>query len=191
MIIDGHMRSNYWGKRSDLKYYRTAVRYARLFAPRARSVLDVGSANCEYINWLDWIPHRVRLDRQKLAPLEGVESIRGDFMEFDPERKFDVVLCLQVLEHLDDPTPFTRKLLAQGKVVVISVPYMWPYRPRSSHVQDPVDQEKFLSWTGRPWLKMDIVKGRKSGVNRRLVAVFPGDACSPLQSLELRLRALR
>lgn len=190
-ITDGHERLDYWQRRSDLKYYRTAVRYARLFAPRARSVLDVGSANCEYINWLDWIPSRTRLDLQPLGELEGVETIRGDFMQFDPARTFDLVLCLQVLEHLHQPEVFTRKLLAQGKVVIISVPYKWKPRPRSSHVQDPVDEEKLLSWTGRPWLKMDITKGRTTSANRRLVAAFKGDACSRLQALELRWRAMR
>lgn len=190
MKMNAHERPGYWGSRTGLKYYRTAVRYARLFAPRARSVLDVGSADCEYINRLDWVPDRVRLDRRRLTPLPGVTDVRANFMRFDPDRRFDLILCLQVLEHLDEPEPFVRKLFAQGRVVIISVPYKWPLRPDSSHVQDPVDEEKFLSWTGRPWLKMKILEGRRKN-DGRMVAAFRGDACSTAQSLELRWRAMR
>ncbi len=190
-IPDGHNRPDYWETRSDLRYYTTAIRYAQRFAPWARSVLDVGSANCEYISQLDWVPDRVRIDLQAIVPIEGVETLQGDFMSYDPGRRFDLVMCLQVLEHLENPEAFAHRLLDFGKVVIISVPYRWPPRPLSSHVQDPVDREKLLSWTGRPWLKMKIVKGRKRKSPRRLVAVFKGDACSPLRSLALRWRARR
>jgi hypothetical protein len=190
-IPDDHHTPRYWASRSDQPYYRTAVRYARQFARGARSVLDVGSANCEYINWMDWIPERVRIDLQAIKPIEGAQTIQSDFMTYAPDRRFDLVLCLQVLEHLEEPGVFAHRLFALGRIVIISVPYRWPPRPGSSHVQDPVDEAKLLSWTGRPWLKMRVVKGRKSKSPRRLVAVFQGDACSPLRSIGLKRRAKR
>lgn len=51
---------------------------------------------------MDRIPRRERLDVRPLRPLEGVTDTQADFMNHEPGRVFDVVLCLQVIERLQD-----------------------------------------------------------------------------------------
>ena len=63
--------------------------------------------------------------------------------------QYDIVTCLQVLEHVRPAEEFAQKLLAVGNTVIVSVPYKWPFGKTASHVQDPVDEEKLFSWFGR------------------------------------------
>jgi hypothetical protein len=74
--------------------------------------------------------------------------VAADFYEFESAERFDLVLCLQVLEHLDRPGPFARKLLAAGRTTIISVPHEWPGWVTEEHVHDPVDESKLRAWTG-------------------------------------------
>jgi trans-aconitate methyltransferase len=75
--------------------------------------------------------------------------IQADFYTWKPDRNYDVVLCLQVLEHLDNPKEFAQKLLQVGKTVIISVPYKWKEGSCKYHTQDPIDKEKLKGWVGR------------------------------------------
>ncbi len=178
-----------WNFRSHQRYYRRTIKLAKRFAPWARSVLDVGSNNSQYIERLDWIAHRERLDLLALQPIEGVIDTRSDFMEFEPGRAYDLVLCLQVIEHLQDPAAFCQKLLASGRVVIISVPYQWPANAKEDHLHDPVDEAKLKSWTGRRPLRQEIVKDFEGPCSLRLVTLYAGDRCSLAQALRLRWKA--
>ncbi len=178
-----------WNFRSHQRYYRRTVKLAKRFAPWARSVLDVGSNHSRYIEKLDWIAHRERLDLLVLEPIEGVIDIRADFMEFEAERAYDLVLCLQVIEHLEDPAAFCQKLLASGRVVILSVPYQWPAEAKDDHLHDPVDEAKLWSWTGRKPLRQEIVKDLEGACSLRLLSLYAGDPCSLTQALRLRWKA--
>lgn len=163
----------YWESRKRLQYYQDVLRLARRHAPDARSVIDVGSKSIPFVRQLDWIPQKVTLDLRPRAPVRGCTNLTGDFMTMTFAEPFDLVLCLQVLEHLQDPAAFTRRLLATGRTVIISVPYRWRQGLEASHVQDPVDETKLLGWTARPWVEHTIAR-EHSGVER-LVVVVPGD----------------
>lgn len=54
-----------------------------------------------------------------------VSLIETDFYKFNPSEKYDLVICNQVMEHVDDPAAFAQKLLSIGKVVIASVPYRY------------------------------------------------------------------
>jgi hypothetical protein len=129
---------SYWEARRDLRYYGEVVLLARAHVPAGRSVLDVGANETEVLERLEWFERRVALDVNEIPPRAGVETVAADFNEFEPAERFDLVLCLQVLEHLDRPGPFARKLLAAGRTTIISVPHEWPElgdrgaRPRSN-----------------------------------------------------------
>lgn len=190
-VPDEAAESTYWLQRRHQRYYKQMFKWVRRYGRHAESVLDVGSNNCEYTNWLDWIPYRERVDRARLFPLPGVVNTQKDFMEYEPGRVFDVVICMQVIEHLADPAPFCRKLLATGKMVLISVPYQWPPGTQPDHVHDPVDEAKLLNWAGRPWLTHIIVSEGRLKNSSRLMALFAGDACPWHQKLRLRWKLLR
>jgi hypothetical protein len=120
----------------------------RLGADR-KSLIDVGSAGCPYLDWFEFIPERTSLDLRKPYQAEGVVSIKGDFLAWEPPGRYDLVTCLQVLEHVPDAAGFAQKLLSIGDVVIVSVPYKWPAGRSKHHVHDPVDEAKMQSWFGR------------------------------------------
>jgi hypothetical protein len=158
-----------------MMYYREVVRLALAHAPDARSVIDVGSMNSPFILRFDWIPEKASLDLYKQGRLRRVKNIRADFLTWQPDRMYDLVLCLQVLEHLDKPAPFARKLLACGRRVIVTVPYRWPPGHEPSHVQDPVDEAKLAAWLGRPWIE-HLIAREADDPFARLIVVVDGTA---------------
>jgi hypothetical protein len=162
--------TTYWSERKHFQYYAEVVRLARLHVPAGGSVLDVGAADTEVLGQLDWFRRRVALDRRPARPRPGIERVVSDFLDYRPPDPFDLVLCLQVLEHLQDAEAFTRKLLRTGRLVIVSVPYLWPAGLHPNHVQDPVDEAKLCAWAGRSPVETSVVLNGRD----RLVAVFRG-----------------
>jgi hypothetical protein len=161
--------TGYWERRRQFGYYAEAVRLARAHAPDGGSVLDVGSNETDVVGALEWFDRRVVLDRMLLEPRRGVETIMIDFMNYEPHDSFDVVLCLQVLEHIADPAPFARKLLATGRTVIVSVPYVWPAGVVANHLHDPIDEQTLRAWTGREPDETSVVVDNGK---ERLLAVY-------------------
>jgi 2-polyprenyl-3-methyl-5-hydroxy-6-metoxy-1,4-benzoquinol methylase len=161
----------YWEQRRQMAYYLEVIRFAREFAPSAQSVLDVGPNGTPLVCELDWIGSKTIVDLAK-ADIPGAKCIQINFLNYEPEQTFDLVLCLQVLEHVGPADVFARKLLDTGKIVIISVPYCWPARGCLQHVHDPVDRKKLLAWTGKASLTDTVVR---DGRRDRLIAVFEGN----------------
>ncbi len=159
----------YWEGRKDFRYFAEVTRMARAYAAAAETVLDVGPHQTTFVTQLSWIRHKTAIDLHNRPKMRGVQGIRGDFMEFEPPQRFDLVICLQVMEHLVEPAPFARKLLRDGHRVIVSVPYRWPKGQCKYHPQDPVDEDKIKAWMGRDWLEHAIVED--AGM-RRMVAVY-------------------
>lgn len=164
----------YWKRRQRMVYYQYLDRIVRKVGSKAKSMLDVGSGNAPYLDWFDWIPDRVSIDRAPPYESEHVVGIQADFLTHPFDRKFDLVTCLQVLEHVADAKPFAQHLLSIGRIVLISVPYRWPAGQTPGHVQDPVDLEKLNLWFGRPPNWSQIVREPFSGYEkgRRLFALY-------------------
>ena len=164
------VENTYWAERKDFRYYEEVVRFARHHVPQGGRVIDVGAGATKLLERMKWFDERVRLDQSEIPSRRGIEQIHLDFFEYRPLHDFDLVLCLQVLEHLDDPGAFAQKLFAIGRNVIISVPYKWPKGAHPPHVQDPVDEAKLEAWTGRKPAEMCIVH---DGADR-LIAVYRG-----------------
>jgi 2-polyprenyl-3-methyl-5-hydroxy-6-metoxy-1,4-benzoquinol methylase len=161
----------YWDKRKGLRYYREAVEMARTEAPDATSVVDVGSGGCQYITWIDWASFKVSIDPDAPCIASGVTAIKKDFMEIEEGSHYDLALCLQVLEHIEDPKPFAMKLMRTARIVVISVPYKWKRGETPGHVNDPIDEAKLEGWTGSKIKSSKIINDEGC---KRLVASFIG-----------------
>jgi len=159
----------YWDRRSHYRYYAEVVRLAREHVPDGGRVLDVGAYEAELLRQLDWFDERLALDLRYIMPRQGVKTLVADFRRYEPDGRYDLVLCLQVLEHLRDPDEIARKLLRTGRTVIVSVPYMWGPGGRGGHLHDPVDEAKLRLWTDRDPDESLIVDddGR-----RRLIAVY-------------------
>jgi hypothetical protein len=161
-------RPGYADARSDFNYYREVVRLARLHAPAGGAAIDVGSGDTTVIDALAAFTVRMTLDRRYIPPRPGIEHVTSDFLAWDPTRHFDLVMCLQVLEHLHNPGPFARRLFDVGGTVIISVPYRWPAGLHPGHVQDPVDERSLESWTGRTPIETLVVRDGRE----RLIAIY-------------------
>jgi hypothetical protein len=138
--------SSYWERRKNLLYFRYVDYMVCAVGANATSLIDVGSHNCEYLTWFPWIQDMASLDIRQPFEAPSIRSIKADFFEWEPDKKYDVALCLQVLEHIDDAPRFAAKLLTLANNVIVSVPYKWAEASAKSHVHDPIDRTKFNSW---------------------------------------------
>jgi hypothetical protein len=139
---------DYWQSRRDAVYLQRVAKLVQSVGCDARSILDVGSNRCPYLDWFEWIPRRVSVDLQAPYFSPTVEGIKADFLTWQAGEKFDLCLCLQVLEHVPDAGAFSRKLLASANRVIVSVPYLWSGSCKY-HVHDPVDDAKIAAWFER------------------------------------------
>jgi hypothetical protein len=135
----------YWASRRHMLYYQAIFQYAAVAGEGARTVLDVGGADTDYVNWLYWIPDRYVLDLEIVSPPPGVTAIQMDFLDYRPRTRFDLVLCCQVLEHVADPVAFCAHLREIATNLIVSVPYKW-LGNTPGHVNDPVDETKLEGW---------------------------------------------
>jgi len=139
----------YWEGRKNLVYYQIVRIIVSGLSRDAKNMLDVGSGNCPYLEWFPEVPERFSLDMRSPYESSFVKPIKADFLDWPNERRFDLVSCLQVLEHVPDAETFAKRLLDVSDVLVVSVPYKWPFGKTKSHVHDPVDEAKLLDWFGR------------------------------------------
>jgi hypothetical protein len=104
-------------------------------------------------------------------PVSDGSRHTADFLTFKPKQRFDICLCLQVLEHIPDARAFAQKLLASSPRVLISVPYLWAADSHVQHVHDPIDEAKVVAWFGQSPSFSMISTEHRTGV-RRLICYF-------------------
>jgi trans-aconitate methyltransferase len=160
----------YYESRKSMNYYRMVL--ALIQSLNYRTVVDVGSRRSPVLEQLPASKERVTLDRLAVRSPPGIRHIVADFTTWVPDKRYDLVLCLQVLEHLDEPAAFLQKLFATGEDVIVSVPYRWKKGACKYHLQDPVTLSKVVGWAGgrKPggyWIVED------NGL-KRLICLFRG-----------------
>ena len=167
-------RGNYWTRRSEMMYYRYVLEIAGELAKDATSLIDVGSHSTSIAEKFPWIRDRVALDLRKPYSSPTVRGVQADFLAYEPEKRFDFALCLQVLEHVPPVEEFAKKLLRVADRVLVSVPYKWPEGGCKYHCQDPVNEQKLAAWFGRTPDYTIVVQEplNVSASNRRLIAYF-------------------
>lgn len=166
--------TQYWRKRRRLAYYTLAIEYIKQYAGDRKTLLEVGGGVTRGVRYLNQLPHWDRVSVELPSPerrqLPGVRVVEQDFLAWAPDRSYDVVMCLQVLEHVADPTAFAAKLFSCAtRLVVISVPYQWKRGAEPTHSHDPVDRVKLKSWVGREPVQSRVVDAHPY---RRLVAAY-------------------
>lgn len=174
------MSEAYATQRKGMSYYKFVRSLLSFFEKNTKSIIDVGSSSIDNLSHLN-IPYKARLDTFKLKDIKGVESIQADWLEYECKKYFDIILCMQVLEHIDDDKiqAFAQKLLFSGKINIVSVPYRWKSGYCTWHVQDPVDEDKLYSWFQRSYDMSFYVKDKHDS---RLIAIYFSDH-SVFQSL--------
>lgn len=139
----------YWDQRKNSVYLQHVKALVSFIGRDQRSIIDIGSNACPYLDWFPWFDRRVSIDLHRPYAGPGIEALKGDFFHFDAKTHFDVALCLQVMEHIPDAKTFATMLLRLSPRVLISVPYKWKPDASTGHVHDPVDEAKVASWFGR------------------------------------------
>ncbi|ENH98078.1 hypothetical protein J416_01899 [Gracilibacillus halophilus YIM-C55.5] len=170
---------DYWNRRMYMFYYQYIDFLVRAFASDAHRLLDVGTANTQYIENFEWIPEKFSLDIENPYQSPNVTAIEQDFFQYTPARDFDFVTCLQVLEHIPNVEDFAQKLLAISDKVLISVPYMWPEGSEEGHIHDPINLDKVNRWMGREPSYYIIVeeplRNPNTGKSKRLICYYQKD----------------
>jgi hypothetical protein len=116
---------------------------------RLDSILDIGCLDTPVVTWGKF-GSRFSLDPLPREELPGVNAIRGKWPCQEIQLPVSVITCLQVVEHLDDPTEFCRQMLRNAThAVIVSVPWGWRKGTEPRHKQDPVDGAKLEAWMGR------------------------------------------
>lgn len=172
-------RDNYWSKRKDGLLYQTVKLLASAYVPDGKSILEVGCHTSSFIFELDWFEEKKVCDLPFLADywkdVQGVEFIAGDFYKLEFDRTFDLVLCTQVVEHLEDPKPFIQKLLSLGKTVILSTTYEVPEGLCKYHIQDPISLEKFEGWFETEFAATVIIDKPDQRIWKNIIGVVKKD----------------
>lgn len=165
------LAADYWEKRKDTLYYQVFRVLTQGLSIKANSMIDIGSGGCPYLDWFPNVPNRASLDIERPYTAPDIESITADFLNWQPSGTYDLVTCLQVLEHISDAGAFAQKLLSIGSIVVVSVPYKWRAGKTEGHVHDPVDEEKMKQWFQRE-PNFSYICREVAADKRRLIHVY-------------------
>lgn len=162
---------SYWKPRENLEYYAVVKSLLESLGPLG-SLADIGCWDTPVATWGDF-DQRYTVDCRERPTLSGVRQIVGSWPDCASLLPLcDVVTCLQVLEHLDEPEPFCAALFAAARrAVIVSVPWQWPAGNEPSHRQDPVGGDQLEKWTRRRPTVQQIV-----GKPARAVLLYPATA---------------
>ena len=132
----------------------------RYLGPPPRRVVDVGCGIGSYgrdllVDGYDWLGVEVKAsDCAELARL-GLphRHVDGHTLPF-ADAAFDAAICLEVLEHIDDPAPFLREIhRVAPRQLLVSVPncellgYLWDYRATPWHMLETDHKNFFTRWS--------------------------------------------
>ena len=109
--------------------------------------------------------------------------ITADFAQWDPTInslppnlstivKYDLVICSQVVEHVNQPREFVQKLLqTTNNYVIISVPYKWKPCKTCNHKTHNINIPLMKTWS-EPYEPIDISIITEENKMSRLIMIF-------------------
>lgn len=164
-----YMPAAYWKGRAHFRYYARVRSFLESLGPRG-SLIDVGCWDTPVATW-GTFTRRYALDLVPTPPLPGVEAVVANYLTWTPPEALDVATCLQTLEHMDlrAARAFGRKLRADARLVVVTVPYRWPAGQELSHRLDPIDGNVLADIMGGPAGVLEVIA---EGKRARLFAVY-------------------
>lgn len=163
-------------KRKHFRYYDSLFHTVLQYGADATSIIEVGCASDPFLKYLDWIdrrtcvaPYFVSYGKKLIKNStsiervtadfsiadfsiypQSIERVTADFMKYElpKNKKYDLLLCSQVLEHVPDPASFMKKLISTATTSIMSVPYEWDDCGKScGHVTDHISYEMILEWS--------------------------------------------
>lgn len=176
--------------REQFRYYDSMYYTALQYGADAHTILEVGCASDPFIKYLDWADNRTCVapyfvdysNNNAKRKDNKVEKITADFMEYELplNKKFDLLLCNQVLEHVSNPKAFMLKLIDSAETSIISVPFDWGNcgskedKHGCNHVTDNITYKRLLMWTHphKPIHSTIVTEKVDSKFNKRIILVY-------------------
>jgi 2-polyprenyl-3-methyl-5-hydroxy-6-metoxy-1,4-benzoquinol methylase len=170
--------SNYWERRKNNDYYKLvkAICSKILINNKNYSIIDFGCRNTEIIFDLK-CDKKFLLDKkdeykpyQKLKIAEkNIIFIEKSIYDIDYTNEFDICICLQTLEHLEDPEKAFRLIHKASKLyTIISLPYKWEVFAKG-HIHHHIDEQLIKKWTKLDPIQSYVMKDRGS---ERIINVY-------------------
>jgi len=180
-------------ERSRLRYYDAAMAIMLPFTANATSAVEIGCVKPAFVRHLSWVERKLcvapyfaaykglDLDARASDDDDDVEYVEADFLTWRGEEEddgmFDVAMSLQVLEHVVDPGAFMKKLLATARVLVVSVPYMWPdCKKKCNHRHHMISADTLKTWSGNATPAVETIVRERGNGAARLIAVYDNSA---------------
>ena len=144
-------KDHYFKAKEDLPRVRVVLGFLQGIIPvgQCQSLLDVGSGRGVFlfpllrdfpsleVTSIDILPHRIEL-LQCLhdGGIDNLHPILGDICSFDaPDKSFDVVTMLEVMEHIPDTEAVVRNAVRLARnYIVVSVPSKPDDNPEHIHL---------------------------------------------------------
>jgi SAM-dependent methyltransferase len=160
----------YWEKRKNNLYYRNIKKICStiLQGNENYSIIDYGCHDTELIFdlkcknkfLLDKANYYSEEQRKNIAE-KNIQFFKQSIYDIDYENKFDICLCLQTLEHLENPQKaFEIIHKSSKKYTIISLPYKWS--EFKYHIHHHIDEHIIKEWTKLEpmisWIVEDNVK---------------------------------
>lgn len=171
--------SGYWAGRSNDRIYLMTLLFSSIYCKERENVADVGCNSSPLVLQLPDFKKRFAFDPDpEVADLwkdvDGALFINSLLSVETPRKlvgawRFDLILCNQVIEHLEEPEAFAELLCATSKRLIISTTFETPECYVDEHVQDPISLEKFENWFPRKMLQCFISRGPNI---HKILAVF-------------------
>lgn len=77
------------------------------------SIIDVGCGKGDLLRFLSAENPGMNLTGIDFSPnddVEGIKFLQGDFLSFEPDKKYDIVISLAVIEHIAEPHVYIKAL---------------------------------------------------------------------------------
>lgn len=169
---------SYWSNRKNYTYYDYVKKICTDLIGVDSSIIDFGCRDTEIIFDLS-CKNKYLLDIENIyskSQRNRIQELKIIFLQEDIYHiqyfnRFDISLCLQTLEHLDDPpTAFKKIFDATTKYIIISLPYKWQYCKYHKHHM--IDENQIFIWTN---LKPYITKIISDDSIERIVNIYKKD----------------
>lgn len=168
------------------RYYMKVWEYLLKYNPDR--IMEVGAAHpllavsfASYAHKKVWVDIRNKdLCGGKMLDDFNIEHYWANVLEVDmhakyPACSFDMLICLETIEHVPEVKEFIKKLWDIAPVKVFSTPFNWD--PIPGHIHNFITPEKFVSWFPEKPKYLDIVfeepvKGSGIQLSGRIVGLF-------------------
>jgi SAM-dependent methyltransferase len=150
--------SHYWRKRKEFSYYCKIqdICSEALINNENYSIIDFGCANTELIFNLK-CNKKFLLDKKNcynkkqktIIEEKNIKFLEQSIYDIKFKNEFDICLCLQALEHLENPKKaFELIHQASKKYTIISLPYKWQTGNPKGHRHININEQLIKKWTG-------------------------------------------